>query len=289
MSAVENTYVFSSGLTIYHAPVFVKGNARPALGGANVTKNATLFWAIVLVLALALLAACGAYAPEETGLEEEIHEETVSPLEVDEGEPQIPAPFAPPKDIRPHHYGSFNEAPSNSNVATAYCVTRVVDATTLEALSAWAPNIVRGYLKDDARIVRSFHYTTPYTRIPTGGRNFVSLVILEVIQGDEISVGETITIMEPYYIVGGVFRTMENYMPSTPYKEYIFFLDPQSTSEFASGEAVGAFWVAHGHRSRFPVPAPGQSLDEIDLALGSRANVEIYMSLWQEVLDAFVH
>ena len=179
------------------------------------------------------------------------------------------------RDIRPHHYGAFDRVLYSHP-------TRWFAPTTLEDLTSefWAPNIVRGRLADDARIV----FERPNR---TMGANLVSLEILEVIQGD-LRVGETITIMEWYVIGGRELRTSSNYMPSTPHKEYFFFLEPQRTIPTVEEGTVNVFGVAYGERGRFPIPASGQDLDEIDLALGSYANIEIYMSLWQEVLDTFI-
>ena len=183
-------------------------------------------------------------------------------------------------DVRPHHYGSFDEV---VDTPASFAFTE----TTLAGLLYRAENVVRGRMGDDARIVFQFNdYFNPER--PTGGDNLVSLEILEVIQGN-LRVGDIITIVEPYSIEDGILYTRDNYLPSIPHQEYFFFLSEQIDSRVRTEALIGAYWVLHGERSRFPVPASGQNLDEIDLAFGSHANVELYMRLWQDVLDAFMH
>lgn len=193
-----------------------------------------------------------------------------------------------PEDIRPHHYGTFDRV----EYAQAFLLFY---ETTLDGLEPRAANIVRGRVGDDARIVLEGNSIFP-GMLPMG-RNFVSLEILEVIKGD-LTVGETIRIMEPYVIHDGTFFTWNGYMPSIPHQEYIFFLQEPSANPIAEGEAIGAFWVAHGERSRFPVPdnaanihafsAATQDFNSDMFGLGSEANVEVYMQLWEEVMNEWV-
>ena len=192
-------------------------------------------------------------------------------------------------DVRPHHYGSFREvidAPGSRGPL----------AETLEELEERVPNIVRGRIGSDARIVYQFTSIT-YPDRPTLGHNRVSLEILEVIQGD-LRVGETICILEPYYIFGRTLFTWANYMPSIPYQEYIFFLGYQLTEMITDTiarpeEYVGAYYVRQGEFGRFPVltdtEADIQNFSANDLSLGRYANIELYLRLWQDVLDAFIN
>ena len=111
-------------------------------------------------------------------------------------------------------------------------------------------------------------------------------------------------IIEPYFIHNGVLYTRWNYLPSIPNQEYIFFFEPQVPR---SGEFDGAFWVAIGERGRFPMPGnrtrasviqylgadgrfdPGtQNFGSAVFGLGSEADVEIYASLWEEVMNEYV-
>ena len=231
-------------------------------------------FAFILAIVL-LLAGCGstqvAEAPENLAESYPINH-SLDEVEVPD-EIAVRVPVEPPQDIRPHHYGSFNEV-------VYYHGTRLFYFTEFEEFEFAVPNIVRGRMLDDARMLIG--------RNDRPIANIVSFEILEVFKGDLIP-GESIRIMEPYFIEYDVLFTRGNYMPSTPYQDYIFFLSAVSTSPAATGEAVGSFWVFHSERGRFPVPASGQDLDEIDLALGSHANVEVYMRLWQEVVDAFIH
>ena len=171
---------------------------------------------------------------------------------------------------------------------------------TLEGLESRSSTIVRGRLGDDARIV--FQYTDPFNPdTPTMGNNMVSLEIVEVIHGGRgLSVGETIKLIEPYYILDEVLFTWDNYLPSIPHQEYIFFLtDPRPDTQVE--EFRGAFWVQHGERGRFLIPSdigvlgfeegdmPLQDFSARDLSLGSYADLDLYMRLWKEVLGAYVN
>lgn len=183
----------------------------------------------------------------------------------------------------PHHYGSFNEVIYMPG-------TRLFFETTLDGLESRATHIVRGRIGNDARIV--YQHSDPYdpSRI-TRGDNTVSLEIFEVIAGN-LTVGETISILEPYYIIDGVFFTFADYMPSTAYQEYIFFLSAQLGDRFPEN-LRGRFPVVNDERGRFPVlndtRADIQGFSSADLGLGTYANAELYMRLWQEVIDAYMN
>ena len=194
-----------------------------------------------------------------------------------------------------HHHGEF--------VAIEYSTASAIYfADDLEILMAIAPNVVRGRMGDDARNLM--------------GRgsfigNIVSFEIIEVIQGD-LSVGEVIRLKEPYTISGGTLRTPLNYLPSIPHQEYILFLHSATNDPVAVGEAIGAFWVRHGERGRFPMPGPSgpgartlvsvmqylgndgtfdsdtQNFASAVFGLGSHANVEVYASIWEEVMNEYV-
>ena len=194
-----------------------------------------------------------------------------------------------PQEARPHHHGSFEEVAYMHGLPLYY-------ETTFADLEPRAETIVRGRMGDDARIIFQYSELRPNMRIT--GNNIVSFEVLEVIRGS-IGVGDTIKIAEPYYIIDGVLLTHSNYMPSTPHQEYFFFLLNPLTENVPEGYE-GAFWVVHGERSRFPVPAAdmardgafaayAQAFSAADLGLGTYANIELYMSLWQEVIDAYMN
>ena len=257
-------------------------------------------FAFILAIVL-LIAGCGspqvAEAPEypqesytlDHSLDEvEVPDEIAIPAP-DEITIRVPVEIA--RDVRPHHYGSFDRVPlpHSHGIPMFY-------ETTFTGLEARAPNIVRGRMGDDARVL--------LTQQQPGGVNIVSLEILEVIKGEQIRVGETIRIIEPYSIFDGALHTSSGYLPSTPHQEYFFFLHYQH-QHISPGrdrdrleEMEGAFWTLHGVRSRFLVPinrAQGQSFcvymprfSRNELGLGDNANIEIYMSIWQDVLDAYM-
>jgi len=198
------------------------------------------------------------------------------------------------EEFRPHHYGDFDSVQYGH-------VSRIFVAETFEHLEYVSRNIVRGRMGDDAR---------PISERSDGlaGANIVSLEILEVISGD-LEVGETITILEPYFVQGGVLYTSQNYLPSIPYQEYIFFLRPRRTEPEL---IAGMFWVSHGERGRYPMPGPSgpgprtqasvmhylgddgrfdsgtQNFGSAVFGLGSHANVEVYASIWEEVMNEYV-
>ena len=161
--------------------------------------------------------------------------------------------------------------------------------TTLEGLKSRAPNIVRARVADDAAMVFQFNDMFRPTEL-TIGHNVVSIEILEVIKG-EISVGDVIRIIEPYFIYNGVLYTMGNYMPSIPHEEYFFFLYYEHTHEGVE-EFIGAFPIIHGDRGRYRVPsarAAMHSYSAADLSIGTARDSDLYMRLWQEVIDAFMN
>ena len=174
--------------------------------------------------------------------------------------------------------------------------------TTLEELQRGTESIVRGRIQNDARMVWQFNNILTPT-VPTTGNNFVSLEILEVIQGD-LRVGDVITLAEPYFILDGVLITFGNYLPSIPYQEYFFFLDEQRTFPEPE-EYYGIFWVSHCYRGRFHIPNSRADISRLRnnaenllLATTYISNValdearvtvnNVYMSLWQEVIEAYM-
>ena len=184
---------------------------------------------------------------------------------------------ANPQEIRPHHYGSIESMQFGH--FTPGPNWRPIE--TLEDLEEMSANIVRGRMGDDARIL----FQTVV------GHNFVSLEILEIIKG-ELNIGDIITIVEPYQIDDGVFFTSSNYMPSFPHQEYFFFLSDQIDYENIPKQYYGAFWVLHGEKGRFPVPsniADTQSLNAVEFGLSYLVDNELYMRLWQKVINAYIN
>ena len=195
------------------------------------------------------------------------------------------------EEIRPHHYGRFNEV----SYSTGGIWLR--PPPTLEGRMS-TPYIVRGRMGNDARII--------YTEEGFPSVNMVSLEVLEVFNG-ELGVGETIRIVEQYFIEDGVLFTRDNYLPSIPYQEYIFFFGPHIPRRAA---LEGAFWVSDGDRGRYPIPgadgrgralsitqylgddgrfcASTQNFSSAVFGLGSYADVDIYMQLWEDVMNEFV-
>ena len=118
----------------------------------------------------------------------------------------------------------------------------------------------------------------------------VSLEILEVFKGD-IQIGETISLLEPYYIIEGVLYTHSNYMPSFAYQEYIFFLSRQII-DWGLEEWQGAFPILNGTHGRFRIPNDITARQDFSIEYFSMGRTEIfdaYMNLWQEVMDAFMN
>ena len=193
-------------------------------------------------------------------------------------------------ETQPHHHSDFREV-SYLSASVGFF------ATTLAGLEAWADQIVRGRMLNDAIIV--FQYNEICDTYRTG-HNRVSFEVLEVIRGD-INIGETIMILEPYSIENGVLFTHSNYMPSIPYQEYFFFLTDPIICDSLPEDHQGAFWVLHGERGRFLVPdidiagagtldfsAVVQNFSARDFGLGANANRELYIRLWQEVMEAYL-
>ena len=229
-------------------------------------------YTVLLVLAL-ILAGCARTAADASSLQSELY----------------------------HHHQSFTEMVFTPS-------SRLFNETTLEGLEYRATHIVKGRMGNDARISLGFSdHTPPRLRL---GSNLVSLEILEVFYGD-IEKGDTILLVEPYYIVPfdileenhfdltgvdrsayGVFFTVVDYLPSIPYREYIFFLGPQFSDEVRE-EIQGGFPVAHGERSRFLIPVDTRvralDLSSHELSVGPYAELDVYMSLWREVMDAYVY
>ena len=189
------------------------------------------------------------------------------------------------QDIRPHHYGNFRHV--EDTPASFIC-----SINDLADLEYGVPNIVRGRLGDDAKII--YQYNGDFS-FPTHNR--VSLEILEVIRGNLV-VGETIAILEPYFIEDRVLFTWTNYLPSLPYHEYFFFLGDPLSELRPSGNPrpetfVGAFFVRNGELGRFRVPESNMARGDTtfntnELSLGSRADTDQYTNLWQEVINAYM-
>ena len=201
------------------------------------------------------------------------------------------------EEIRPHHYGEFDNI-------TFGAVSREFYETTREGLEYWATNIVRARMMDDATIVFARTDQANPERI-TLGYNIVSINIIEVVSGD-LTAGQTIRIIEPYFVYNGVLDIWADYMPSVPHQEYVFFLGSQ-IGENRMEEFIGAYWGIHNERSRFPVPggrtrasimqhlgedgrfsADTQNFESALFGLGRFANVETYMSIWEEVMNEYV-
>lgn len=192
-------------------------------------------------------------------------------------------------------YGSSQETNTQyfNKVAYDYMqMTRLFYETTLEGLEYRSTNIVRGRIADDARVVLLYHENNPSLFVM--GHNLVSLEILDVIMGD-LSVGDVITIIEPYYIRYDILFTHSNYLPSIPQQEYFFFLSAahiQSSSE----ELEGAFSVVHGDRARFPVPRDRESMvdytaADLSLARETVNNLpiaDLHMNLWHDVIESYM-
>ena len=118
-----------------------------------------------------------------------------------------------------------------------------------------------------------------------------------MIRGDLV-VGDTISIIEPYFIEENTLFTWANYMPSLPYHEYFFFLCYQLGEYRDSGSPrpesyVGAFPVLHGEFGRFRVPEVGMARNDAifsiqELSLGTHADTDLYDYLFQEVITAYM-
>lgn len=159
--------------------------------------------------------------------------------------------------------------------------------TTLEGLEKRAPNIIKARPIDNSGAVFYMLDDTPDSTLR-------EMEIIDVFQGD-LKPGEIIKIMEPYCIVGRTLYVRRNYLPSKQNQEYIFFLSDASVRfnpERKNAEAaIGAFLPAHGERSRYPITSDGRmkandySREELSLGKG---NTDLYMRLYQEVIDAYM-
>ena len=208
-------------------------------------------------------------------------------------------------NINPHHYQSLSNKVFMHGSRTFY-------ETSLEGLKSRSDYIVRGIMGNDAYMRLSFVPNSDPPRLSLGS-NFVSFEVTEVLYGS-LSAGQTITIMEPYFVApfyildqeqnqdlfhldhvdrsaGGVFFSFADYLPSIPYQEYIFFL----VNAYFSGAPEhfrGVFGVAHSERSRFRVPNTvfeiEQGFSPLESSVGPYANYDVYMSLWNEVIENFV-
>jgi len=200
------------------------------------------------------------------------------------------------RNIRSHHHGEFDE------VVYGGAGSRLWYETTLEGLENRAPNIVRARMMDDAYMQLQFSEVSGRLII---GNNLVSIEIIEVIKGN-LTEGEIIRIGEPYFIYQGTLYALHEYLPSIPGQEYIFFLYHQ-IRESGIPEHIGVFSVLHEERSRYPIPfgrghesimdyldedsrfcATIQDFSSAVFGLGSYANVDIYMQLWEDVMNAYV-
>jgi len=196
----------------------------------------------------------------------------------------------PEQEVRPHHYGSFDEiifAPA-SQLRPLF--------TTLDELKSETPNVVRGRLLNDAEIIFQFNDAFRPNH-PTAGHNAVSLEIIEVFQGNLVA-GEVVRILEPYVIRDRTLQTFADYLPSIPYQEYIFFLGNQladTASEYVPPGYESSFFVREAYRGRYRVlnnninALEAQNFDMNELSLGNYADSNEYMSLWQEVMSAFMN
>jgi len=223
------------------------------------------------------------------------------------------------QDINPHHYGSYS---GRGGIHMSF--VRPLFETLVE-LEEDAAIIVRGRMGNDARIVLN-RGSSPRTHNFMGS-NRVSLEVLEVIRGD-ISVGDIITIQEPYFIRNGLMFSPLDYAPSMPYQEYIFFLlegevwesetVPYYDSEKLEYELV--FPVMEGSRGRFPILNNAMHVAQdvikygvaLEAARGTNsyeqeeliektmdafqnneirryADSHVYMSLFQDVMNAFLN
>lgn len=153
---------------------------------------------------------------------------------------------------------------------------------TLEGLEDRASAIVRGRLGDDAMIACDPRDESPRY-------NVVSLEILDVYKGN-LKIGETIKIIEPYYIKDRILWARGNYLPSRPNQEYIFFLGNQAINPSAE-EAKGAHFIMHYERGRYLVPEEDRyragSYSREELSLGE-LDTELYMNLYQDVINTYL-
>ena len=161
--------------------------------------------------------------------------------------------------------------------------------TTLDGLESRAANIVRGRISGDSEMI--FSRSNNINGRPSPLYSVISLDLTEVIKG-ELVAGETIRIIEPFYIDNRILYTRGNYLPSREGQEYVFYLHtPAPESDSASLGIVGAHFVLHQDRGRYLVPSESQleagSFTREELSLGEK-DTDIYMNLYQEVIDAYM-
>ncbi|MEL7623726.1 MAG: hypothetical protein AAGU12_09065 [Clostridiales bacterium] len=221
---------------------------------------------IAIIMAAFLLSSGGVDLPQQHSLEEY---DIVQPGEND--------------SIQPGEYDSIEY----TNPVLAYY------ETTLDGLESRASNIVRGVVSNDARNV--LHYFPGIDPIPL--YSAITFEVLEVIQGDgDVKAGDIMTILEPYYIIDRILVTRGNYLPSTPHQEYIFFLGNRVPDTLEEGYGPqgyeGAHFVIHCERGRYLVPngeVPNiKAYSNKELSLGEQ-DTELYRSLYQEVVDAYLN
>jgi len=179
---------------------------------------------------------------------------------------------------------------------------RSLPPDTFDELVYRAAHIVRGRIANDARHFYRYDYFYDPPEI-IWIHTLVSLEILDVFKGS-LTAGDTITLIEPYEIFEGVLSTWNNYLPSNPYGEYIFFLSEALVRE-PDDPNHGAFHVQFGYISRFPVPSAGQEI-KMDVILGTTrmdwhtinvsaipegvvvlGDADVYLQVWQEVIATF--
>lgn len=185
----------------------------------------------------------------------------------------------------PHHHGNFSQVMDMP-------ASRAFTPGNLDELEYLIPNIVRGRVGNDPTIVYQYALSGP-----SPSHNRVSIEILEVIRGD-LQVGETVNILEPYFIEDNVLFTWANYMPSRPNHEYFFFLGDQLGEYTDTGRRrpesfLGAYFVLRGEFGRHRVPESNMrqadsTFNTNELSLGTHVDTELYMSIWQEVIDAYM-
>jgi hypothetical protein len=156
---------------------------------------------------------------------------------------------------------------------------------TLNEIEERATCIVKGRVLDKTETV--------YSIINDGKPlfNMTSLEVTGVIKGD-IAVGETISILEPYYIMDSTVYTFGNYLPSWPNEEYLFFFARKQAEGYGvPEECVGAYHVDNKERGRYLIPNDTQikegKFTRDELSLGKH-NTDIYMQIYQDVIEKYI-
>jgi hypothetical protein len=156
---------------------------------------------------------------------------------------------------------------------------------TLDEIEERASYIIKGRVLGNAETV--------YSVINKGDPLFsvVSVEVVEVFKGD-VTVGETIRILEPYYINDRTLYTFSNYLPSKSNQEYIFFFARQQAERSGVPEiSVGAYHVDNQERGRYLVPNDMQIKERRftrnELSLG-KLDTDIYMDIYQDVIDSYI-